>query len=979
MQTMIKSVGKGKRTSKKKHSLRRKITTFMFLNSCISNLILSVLVILIIVTSVTSLGMGISNIIASDVVGELENPMSLGKFGNTSIESIDTNSEHFQKWLNAIGNKFYFNMSSGFVIHTEEELMDMEMIPNGGFENPNQEGLAEFEFVFLEIDLNDTKVFSTLPKNMNIEDPVNNPLGSHFFYVSKKDFRNTSGENIGTVKVMFNPYILVGITFILICIFIFATLLSNIVSFFMSKIMAKSLTNPLHELQVKLNNLADGDIESAFNSEVIFKKPMVEIENLASATNMIIEKMKDYTEKLEDHRIELTAQNEELEEKGTHLILINNQLEAMNIQMKDILDNVGQGFLRFDENLIIHSGYSQECMGIFKNNISNQFFSKLIFPDDPEQADFVDELLLKILRGDPTETKLYLPLLPDEVQLNEHIIKIDYRLSKQMTHKKSMVVILTDITEKRKLEAQMDKEQHILKMVVKALVNRSMFVEVAENFEQFMTEGIENKWQFTQNQDENLQYIMRQLHTFKGNFSQFDVVQLSEALHTAENQLLGIIQNEGVCNFGDCLDANALITAYHHDVDIIKNYVGEDYMLQEDYFLIERSRIVEIEHKMQSLLSEQDCRILLPEIRSLCYKPIKELFKMYPEYTLKLAERLDKTIHNFEIESENILVDEIRFQDFIKSMVHVFRNAVDHGIELPDDRVDSGKDMMGTIKCAIKQRDESLEIVIEDDGKGIDLELIKEKLLSSGVDQDQIDAMSEPVLLSKIFDDNFSTKKEVSLFSGRGVGLSAVKKEVEALEGTIQINSKFGIGTTFVFTLPLQEKTDVHTIMPMNLMEALASTSADYLRNQVEDHTITTFTEIMSSKKIELKQLTALVSLKGVINALIMISVNQPLARKLAQSFLIKIKEDEDIEPYIEDVLAEIANTVLGNTLGRLDDTSEFLHMGIPAIISNKGAYVKYTEAEILTSNLHYEQYEWSVHMIQLENNHIEEESLWQE
>ncbi|GAU77486.1 ATP-binding protein [Fusibacter sp. 3D3] len=970
----MKKKEKTKQMQKTKHSLRHKITKFMFLNSSVSNLILSILVIVIIVGAMNTFGMATSNIIASQIVGELENPMSIGKFGKKSVENIDPDNEQYQRWLNAIGNKFYFNMSSGFVLRTEEELMNME-----NFEKTDTEGLTEVEFVFVEIDVKETPVFSTLPESMDIENPENNPLGTHYFYVSEQAFRNSLGENVGTVRVMFNPYILVSITFILICIFIFATLLSNIVSFFISKVMAKSLTNPLKELQLKLNNLAEGDIESAFTTEVSLKKPMLEMANLASATNLIIEKMRDYAETLEDHRVELTAQNEELEEKGTHLIRINNQLESMNVQMKDILDNVGQGFLRFDEDLMIHSEYSKECMDIFNHNITNRVFSKLIFPDDPDQGAFVDELLVMILKEESAMTKLYLPLLPDEVCLNDHIIEIDYRLSKRDANKKSMIVILTDITEKRKLEAQMDKEQHILKMVVKALVNRTMFIEVAESFERFMAEGIESQWQFAQNQEENLQYIMRQLHTFKGNFSQFDVVQLSDALHIAENQLLNIIRSEGSCNVDSCLDTKALMSAYDHDINIIKTYIGDDYMLQDDYFLIEKSRIIEIEYKMQTILSEQDCKILLPEIRSLCYKPIKDLFKMYPDYTLKLAERLDKTLYNFEIESENLLVDELRFQDFSKSMVHVFRNAVDHGIESPDERVDAGKEMMGSVKCLIKKRGESVEITIMDDGRGIDLERIKEKLTHSGYGPKQLDEMSVSTLLSKIFDDNFSTKEEVTLFSGRGVGLSAVKKEVEALQGTIKVDSELGKGTTFIFELPLEGKTEIEAIVPMHLMETLANTSADYLRNQVEGHPITTFTEILKSKKIELKQLTALVSLKGVINALIMISVNQPMAQKLASSFLIEINKDEDMEPYIEDVLAEIANTVLGNTLGRLDDTSEFLHMGIPAIITNNGAYVKYTNAEILTFNLQYEKYEWSVHMIQIESNYIEEESLWQE
>lgn len=968
-----------KKRKKNKRSMRRKITKFMILNSSISNLILSVLVLMIIIGAMSSFGMVASNIICSDIVGELENPMSLSKFGQTSVDEIDPNDEMFLRWLNAIGNKFYFNLSSGFIVHKEEDLMKMQEVSKGQFQKPDQNGLAEFQFVFVKISVKETTVFSTLPDSLDMENPSNNPLGSHYFYVSEQAFRNALEEEVGTVEVMFNPYILISVTFALIILFVFATLLSSLISLFMSKLMAKSVTSPLNELQRKLNNLAEGDIESALMAEVAVKKPMLEIEHLATSTNLIIEKMRDYAETLEEHRVELTAQNEELEEKGTNLININNQLESMNVQMKDILDNVGQGFLRFDEDLIIHSEYSQECLDIFEKSIANHVFSKLIFPEDEDQSAFVDELLVKIIKGDPQATKLYVPLLPDEVVIKDRTINIDYRLSKQKSGKRSMIVILTDITEKRKLEALMDKEQNTLKMVVKALVNRPMFVEVAESFEAFLDEGIENNWQFTENPDENQQYIMRQLHTFKGNFSQFDVLEITEALHEAENLIMSIIENEGGCNIVSCLDVEKLKDAYKHDLDIIKNYVGEDYMVKDEYFLIEKARILEIEYKIQSLLSEQDCRILLPEIRSLCYRPVKELFKMYPEYTLKLAERLDKTINAFEITSENLLIDELRFQNFSKSMVHVFRNAVDHGIESPDDRIDSGKDMMGNINCYIREVDDMIEVIVKDDGKGIDLDLVKEKLIESGYSQDQLDTMSRASLLQKIFDDNFSTKNTTTMVSGRGVGLAAVRKEVETLGGSIFVESELGVGTTFKFILPLKNKVEAKDIVPMRLMETLARTSTNYLRNHVEDHTITTFTEIFKSKRIELKQLTALVSLKGIINALIMISVNQPLAKKMASSFLIEIKDDEDIEQYIEDVLAEIANTVLGNSLGQLDDTSDFLHMGIPAIITNQGAYVKYTNAEMLTFNLHYEQYEWSVHMIQLENNQIEEASLWLE
>ena len=148
---------------------------------------------------------------------------------------------------------------------------------------------------------------------------------------------------------------------------------------------------------------------------------------------------------------------------------------------------------------------------------------------------------------------------------------------------------------------------------------------------------------------------------------------------------------------------------------------------------------------------------------------------------------------------EDILVKE-NIKPFIKSLVHVFRNSVDHGIENPDDRLLKEKDEAGTIVCKFKEKNNKLHIIISDDGMGLDSVKIKEVAINKGIDTT---SLTENELYKIIFNDNFSTKTTVSEISGRGVGMSAVKNELDKLNGVIEITSQKDIGTTFEFIIPL--------------------------------------------------------------------------------------------------------------------------------------------------------------------------------
>ena len=135
-------------------------------------------------------------------------------------------------------------------------------------------------------------------------------------------------------------------------------------------------------------------------------------------------------------------------------------------------------------------------------------------------------------------------------------------------------------------------------------------------------------------------------------------------------------------------------------------------------------------------------------------------------------------------------------------LVHLIRNSIDHGIELPEIRKSKGKPVQGTVHLSAVHSGANVLIKIEDDGKGLDADAIRKKAIEQGLIQQDFE-LSEKELFGLIFVPGLSTAKQVTSVSGRGVGMDVVKKAIEALRGTIDINSKKGAGTIITLTLPL--------------------------------------------------------------------------------------------------------------------------------------------------------------------------------
>ncbi|MFT5713445.1 MAG: two-component system chemotaxis sensor kinase CheA, partial [Glaciecola sp.] len=184
-------------------------------------------------------------------------------------------------------------------------------------------------------------------------------------------------------------------------------------------------------------------------------------------------------------------------------------------------------------------------------------------------------------------------------------------------------------------------------------------------------------------------------------------------------------------------------------------------------------------------------------------QPIKKVFGRFPRVVRDLARTLKKEI-TLELVGEETDLDKNLVEALADPLVHLVRNSVDHGIEMPDEREAQGKPRMGIVKLSASQEGDHILLTIDDDGKGMDPEILKKIAISRGVlDADAAARMSDSEAFNLIFAPGFSTKVEISDISGRGVGMDVVKTKINQLNGSVSITSELGKGTRLAIKVPL--------------------------------------------------------------------------------------------------------------------------------------------------------------------------------
>jgi two-component system, chemotaxis family, sensor kinase CheA len=220
----------------------------------------------------------------------------------------------------------------------------------------------------------------------------------------------------------------------------------------------------------------------------------------------------------------------------------------------------------------------------------------------------------------------------------------------------------------------------------------------------------------------------------------------------------------------------------------------------------------EIENKLQSQKASQETSELFVRlarqtsglqdaIMAMRMSPIHHLFSRFERIVRDAQVELGKEVHLI-VEGENAELDSSMIERLIDPLTHLIRNALDHGVETPDFRESIGKPRSAKLTLKAEQHSNAFLISIEDDGKGFDIEAIKQRAIEKKIAK-ETDTKTDSQWANMIFMPGFSTTTQVSRWSGRGVGLDVVLKEIEKIKGQLDIHSSPGVGTRFVISIPL--------------------------------------------------------------------------------------------------------------------------------------------------------------------------------
>src|SRR5438309_1765989 len=353
-------------------------------------------------------------------------------------------------------------------------------------------------------------------------------------------------------------------------------------------------------------------------------------------------------------------------------------------------------------------------------------------------------------------------------------------------------------------------------------------------------------WEASPDDRARLDSIFRFVHTVKGNCGFFDFPRLEALSHAAEDALadvrsgrrhadgalvsavLAIIDRIGE-GHGKASSAPRTIRLSVELLDRVMSTVSDMVLARNELArrLRESSTEVSVDgafERLSSIIAEMRDAITRTRMQR-----IENLFVALPRMVRDLSAELNKQVL-IDIEGGDVELDREMIEMIRDPLTHIIRNAVDHGIEKPAERLKAGKREIGVLCVSARQSGNQILIDIHDDGRGIDGKKLVEKAIANGViEKSDAAQLTQREQLALIFEAGLSTAREVTAISGRGVGMDVVRSNVERIGGVVEVDSKLGEGTRMTLRVPL-----TLTIIPA-LSVSIGAQHFAILRSAIEE------------------------------------------------------------------------------------------------------------------------------------------------
>ncbi len=535
--------------------------------------------------------------------------------------------------------------------------------------------------------------------------------------------------------------------------------IATLMGILLSRLQAVRITRPVQDLTQAATDLAQGD-----RSVRVKIESGDELEMLGFSFNRMVWELSTSYDKLEDL-------NRNLEHKVEERTLA---LAGRNQDLRAVLDNVDQGLLTLapdgqmatERSAAVDKWFGRPdgtpTLWQFLNEQSASFAANL-------------EAAWEQVTDDVLPLEVTLEQLPKRLTTSQACYDFRYLPLLRENKLQSVLVVIADITSQLAYERDEAESRELMQAFHRLIKDRAGFTAFLEDGSALLrtvaTPGIADT------------ELRRALHTLKGNAGLLGISVVAKLCHQLEetHAVDGRLSPPELARLEQRWQAlNAQIAALAPtQAGLLEVPDGE---LAGLVALLERS----------------GQREALSRISAWKLEPVGRSLTRLAEQAQVLAMRLGKGAIEVEVAPTSVRLDRGRFGPIFSELSHVIRNAVDHGLEAPDDRVAVGKQRSGRITLTAAQVNESVTIQISDDGRGIDWDSIREKGGALG-----LPTKTPADLLAVLCHDGFSTRSEVTEISGRGVGMAAVKRRVEGMGGRIELETAIGRGTTWGFIVPL--------------------------------------------------------------------------------------------------------------------------------------------------------------------------------
>jgi len=502
-------------------------------------------------------------------------------------------------------------------------------------------------------------------------------------------------------------------------------------------------------------------------------------------------------------------------------------IESRSAEMRLLMNTVPTGLLTLDESLKINPELSESVQRILgRRDLAGKEFVDALGLRDPSHAsdgaklwEFVDFFRQGMLSEQDLAGLNPFEELERTVAGETRFLRLRYCLIKRGAAPNHILVVVEDITEEKRLAAEVSKSQRE-NMQLKAIAeNPDLFREFLVETRQILRNVESLGAQLTPNADctRIVNEMFRGVHTIKGvagSFGLFTVGELSGSMEAALSPLrtAGIVVSQDLIDSLRTSMAN-LVTTFAEVVQSSRRFLGDD-IERESGILVQVSlnRLKGISDSIKDMCVEEElknkiigrlkheilCR--LKELRCIpASKGLARSLKIVPG----LIDRLGKNAR-FAFQGQDTLIDSEVAHELNGPMVHLLRNAFDHGLESEDDRAARGKPAQGTVSLTVQQNGGTLRIQVEDDGRGLDPEHLKQVAIRRGIlTEHAASAMGRDDAMALILKPGFTTSERVTDVSGRGVGMDAVVESVKTrLSGTLSIEAEVGKWSRFTLEIP---------------------------------------------------------------------------------------------------------------------------------------------------------------------------------